>query len=293
MSIIYSDRLVWKGGKRKAFTLSYDDGVTQDERLIGILDRYGVKCTFNLNPALFGKNAVITAGKKEALHNKFDISRISEIYANHEVAGHGNVHCILKDMDMPRCMEEILGSRRELEKIFRHPVTGFAYSFGVYDDRAVEALASCGISYARTVERTGKFDIPEDFLRWHPTCHHNDVELERLTEEFLSDSICLSMYAPAKLFYVWGHSYEFDQDENWGRMESFISKVSGHDDVWYASNGEVCDYVRAFEKLIYTLDGKYVYNPTATTLYVGEALGAGFVEVKSGETVEVAPAIEM
>lgn len=36
-------------GKKKALTLSYDDGVTQDERLIGLMQRYGIKGTFNIN----------------------------------------------------------------------------------------------------------------------------------------------------------------------------------------------------------------------------------------------------
>ena len=44
--------LLFPGGKRKALTLSYDDGVEQDITLMGILDKYGIKCTFNLNSGL-------------------------------------------------------------------------------------------------------------------------------------------------------------------------------------------------------------------------------------------------
>ena len=42
------------GGLMKAVTFSYDDAVTQDQRLIQILNKYGLKCTFNLNSARFG-----------------------------------------------------------------------------------------------------------------------------------------------------------------------------------------------------------------------------------------------
>ena len=35
----------FKDGKSKALTLSYDDGVVQDIRLVSILDKYGVKYT--------------------------------------------------------------------------------------------------------------------------------------------------------------------------------------------------------------------------------------------------------
>lgn len=42
-------------GKCKAVTFSYDDGVSQDVRLIALLDKYGLKATFNLNSEMFGK----------------------------------------------------------------------------------------------------------------------------------------------------------------------------------------------------------------------------------------------
>ena len=41
------------GFKLKAVTLSYDDGVRQDKRLISIMQKYGLKGTFNINAGLF------------------------------------------------------------------------------------------------------------------------------------------------------------------------------------------------------------------------------------------------
>lgn len=293
MSVQYNDRLVWPGGKKKAFTLSYDDGITQDGRLIELFDRYKVKGTFNLNPGLFGKTGTVAAGKKEAAHDKFGKDEIKRVYAGHETAGHGNVHCCMAGMDAARCVEEIAASRKGLEEIYHRPVTGFAYAFGAYDETVLKTLAACGISYARTIESTKRFDIPEDFLKWHPTCHHGDPDLEALADEFLSDAVYFNLKTAAKLFYVWGHSYEFDQDENWDMMERFLAKMAGHADVWYATNGEICAYVKAFEQLIYTVDGTCIYNPTAVTLYVGGIFGGDYVEVKPGETAAAVPAVEM
>lgn len=49
----------------KAVTFSYDDGVTQDIRLVEILNRYGLKATFNLNSELLGKDGCLDIlGKK-------------------------------------------------------------------------------------------------------------------------------------------------------------------------------------------------------------------------------------
>ena len=44
---------MWNG-KKKAITFSFDDGVTQDIRVIKILNQYGLKGTFNLNSGFFG-----------------------------------------------------------------------------------------------------------------------------------------------------------------------------------------------------------------------------------------------
>lgn len=48
------DSLVFPGGKSRAFTLSYDDGVVQDRRLAEIFRERGLKCTFNIGSGLFG-----------------------------------------------------------------------------------------------------------------------------------------------------------------------------------------------------------------------------------------------
>ena len=42
---------MWNG-KNKAITFSFDDGVTQDKRLVEMLDKYGLKATFNINRQL-------------------------------------------------------------------------------------------------------------------------------------------------------------------------------------------------------------------------------------------------
>ena len=39
---------------KKYFTLSFDDGVEQDKRLIEVLKQYDMPCTFNLSGGLFG-----------------------------------------------------------------------------------------------------------------------------------------------------------------------------------------------------------------------------------------------
>lgn len=42
-------------GRNKFLTFSYDDGVTQDKRLVKIFNKYHLKATFNINSSLLGK----------------------------------------------------------------------------------------------------------------------------------------------------------------------------------------------------------------------------------------------
>lgn len=293
MSLQVNDRLFWPGGKKKSLTLSYDDGIEQDRRLISLLDQHRVKCTFNLNSGLLGVTGTVAAGKKEVSHNKIGELQIATLYKGHEIAAHGQYHESMFGMDTARCVEEILSCRKGLEKITGKPLTGYAYSFGVCDHTIISAMKTCGISYARTIEATHKFEIPLDFLRWDPTCHHDDKNIMKLADEFLSDEFSFSLYSPAKLFYVWGHSYEFDQNENWGHMEAFISKVSGKENVWYATNGEIYEYVKAYQRLLFSVDSSKVYNPTCTSVWLGGIFTNDSVEVKPGCVTELIPPIKM
>ena len=52
-------------------------------------------------------------------------------------------------------------------------ITGLSYAFGELGNSVVDTLKSLGIQYARTVNSTGGFSMPTDFMRWNPTCHHN------------------------------------------------------------------------------------------------------------------------
>ena len=168
--------------------------------------------------------------------------------------------------------------------MFGKIIKGMAYACGSYNDHVVEILKNCGIKYARTVESTERFDIPTDWLRMPATCHHKNPRLMELAEEFVNlKEGRNSWWSPPKLFYLWGHSYEFNDSDNWDIIERFGEYIGGREDIWYATNGEIYDYVRAFESLEFSADGKTVYNPTATDVYM--CYGENIL-IPAGETVK-------
>ena len=261
--------------KTKAFTFSYDDGVIQDKRFIEIIDKYGLKATFNISSGLFSEKDAEKTGR-------MSLAQCIELYtnSNHEVATHGYTHMAYDMASLPVATYEIMKDREELERIFKRIIRGGAYPFGAYNEESIEALKSAGVVYCRTTNSTHSFSIPKNWLELNPTCHHNDPELFELAEKFVD----LSPYYP-NLFYVWGHTYEFDRNDNWDRIETLCQMVSGKDDIWYCTNIEVYEYVEAYKSLIFSADGKTVYNPTLKKIWF-ECDGERY-SVESGETLNL------
>lgn len=246
-------------GKSKALTLSYDDGVCQDRRLVGILDENGLKGTFNINSGLFSAEGDL------AIHRHMSAAETVALFQNsaHEVAVHGLQHLNLQQLPKNAMAHEVSTDRKNIETLFSTVTRGMAYAFGRYNDDVVQVLRDCGIVYSRTVESSGTFEIPTDWLRLKPTCHHDDPRLWDLTKQFLEESSPWE----SRLFYVWGHSHEFDRNDNWDRIETFAKTVGGHADVWYATNIEIYDYANAFSQLQFASDMSRVWNPTAFPLW--------------------------
>lgn len=270
----------WPNFLKKAFTLSYDDGVIYDERLISIMKKYNLKGTFNLNSGFYtGEKELGRALSKEqaiALYNQEGI----------EVAVHGVKHYSLGELDKGVATREIVCDRQNLERIFGRIVKGMAYANGSVSDDAVDVLKCCGINYARTVESTLDFKVPTDWLRMGATCHHKNPKLMELAERFVSDEEPSYWWARrVKLFYVWGHSYEFNDNDNWHVIEELASFVSNREDMWYATNGEIYDYVQAYNRLSWSVEMTYVHNPSAIDVYLD--FKGKEVVVKAGETVSL------
>ncbi len=266
-------------GLAKALTFSYDDGVREDLQLADLFDRHGLKGTFNVNSGRFSEEGFSGTGKRSYLSGAEIAARFAD--SAHEIAVHAYDHSWLNSQDQATVCLEILRDRERLERLMGRIVKGMAYPYGATNDRVVEALRCCGISYSRTTVSTGKFDLPADWLRLPATCHHNDPRLMELGERFVNAAPRADR-GVALLFYVWGHSYEFTDNGNWDAMESFAELVGGREDVWYATNGEIYDYIRDYERLVWSAEGNVVHNPTARTLWFN--YDGRLTELASGET---------
>lgn len=250
--------LRFPGFKTRAVTLSFDDGHPEDRHMIEMMQPYGMKCTFNLNSHIACSDPA-----------RMSLDDCRDLYRDHEIACHSLTHPHLNNLDLGGIAYQITHNRELLEDITHRPVEGFAYPYGLQEDVAgmVDCLRCCGLRYGRTTNATYRFDFPRDFMRWHPTCHHQDPRFDEMVRLFFQpDDIAHPWRIRSQLFYIWGHSYEFKN--NWEAMEKLCQAVGGKDEVWYATNGQVVDYYLAYRALRRSVNGKFVYNPTDTDVYV-------------------------
>ncbi len=273
----------YPGGKAKALTFSYDDGVEQDIKFIEILDKYGLKGTFNINSGRFSPEGKVFA--EGQIHRPMTEKRVRELYSDsgHEVAVHALTHTFLEQLPPERIAYEVIKDRENLESLFGCIVRGMAYPYGTFSDEVVNVLKACGIVYSRTTQVTKKFDLPKDWLRLAATCHHNEPGLMDLAKTFVDMKIAAKS-AP-KLFYVWGHTYEFEGKDNWNVIEEFAEFIGNRDDIWYATNIDIYEYAKDFESLVYSVDGSIVKNPTAREIWY--ILDGKVSSIKPGETKRV------
>ncbi len=269
-------------GKAKAVTFSYDDGVPQDKRLAETFDKYGLKATFN-----FTSNSVFS---KEEIKEYF-------LSKGHEIAVHGAFHRANGNTRVIEGIRDVLDCRLELESRCDSIIRGMAYpdtgitqmgNFGSYE-AIKNYLTELDIAYSRTLGGdNNSFTLPADFHAWMPTAHHNNPKIMNYIDEFLNLDISTNTYHARRiprLFYIWGHSYEFDRNDNWEHIDAICKKFSDNDEIWYATNIEIYDYVEAYKSLQYSADGHIVYNPTLHTIWFD--VDGKLYSIESGETLHI------
>ena len=216
----------------KYFTLSFDDGITQDIRLIELLNKYGLKCcSFNINTGLYGANWAwvgASQNRPDVTHIRFTEEEFrTGIYDGFDVQVHTLIHPSLGDYDnnVEELKHQINDDADNIESLTGIRPVGMAWPGGdnCYTDRTVElVLAHTDIRFARGTTATYGFGLPERFLKWMPTCAAVDTEVMACARRFLE----AEDNGEDLLFYVWGHSYDLDIHNKWEEFEELLRMMS-------------------------------------------------------------------
>lgn len=224
----------------KMLTLSYDDGVTQDIRLIELFNKYGLKATFNINSELLGLGGELIREGKTVSHIKNKPEDVKAIYSGHEVAVHTLTHPNLTETEDAEIIRQVNQDRENLSDLVGYQVYGMAYPCGGVNnnDHVAQVIRdNTPIKYARTITSSHSFDKQTNLLRFNPTVYHHAEwdKLFELGEKFVS----MPSTDKPQIFYIWGHAYELDIHNTWDRMEEFCKMVSGKSDIFYGTNSQV------------------------------------------------------
>ena len=248
----------YPGGKRKAFNVTYDDGVEQDVRFVKLLNKYGLKGTFNLNFQLMAERfAWIHESGMTVRRLSLDAARY--LYDGHEIASHTLTHPYLHDLTDEELFRQISEDKRLLEEHFGREVAGFGVPFDYYDDRIARCVESCGFAYGRMSEESRSFSPWERQCYWRAGIFHLSPELDAFVDGFFQTETELA------LCQIVGHSYDLDAENMWDKMESIFRRVAGNEDILPMTHMELVRYLNAMYRAVVRENS--VYNPTATELW--------------------------
>ena len=139
-------------------------------------------------------------------------------------------------------IHEVADDCRALEELTGQQILGMAYpGAGLYYTQEVADIIreNTQIRYARGCKNHHTFKLPENLMLWEPTCHQNDSQLLELGRAFVQADAS----EEDLLFYVWGHSFEFEKFKSWDLFERFCEMMAGKPDIEYVTNGEVARYL--------------------------------------------------
>lgn len=248
------------GFKKKTITTSFDDGPEEDIRVIEYLKRVRMKGTFFLNGGNYSGRPF------EHPHRHLRIDEAKDLYlpSGNEIGIHTLTHPFPALLPQGCAAYEFIKDREVLEHEFGEIIRGMAYPMGSYNEDVIAAARLAGLSYARITPSTYTFNQPQNWYTWSFTCRFHDIKLFNLCEQFLN----LNIEWDSKILYVFAHAYEFDDNDSWDIFERFCRMMGDRDDIWYATNIEICDYLNAASRMISSIDETRIFNPTSTPIWI-------------------------
>ena len=203
----------------KIFLISFDDGTVWDRRFVDLLNKYGMKATFNLNSGL---EDFVWYYEDQFPVRRQILADTVELYRGHEVASHSLHHHWLNTLTPPQLSREVGDDCAALKKIFGLEEIGFGVPFTACGEREVNIIKK-HVAYIRLSEFTDSFLPPKD--PYHIPIHalYNQPDIREKIARFAESDL------PVSLFVMAGHSYELEVLNHWEYMESLLQYIRSFD----------------------------------------------------------------
>lgn len=138
--------------------VSFDDGMDDNHDVVlPILAELRLPATVYVVTGLVGKpNPWMAAGSGARMMNEAELREVAA--AGLEIGAHTVTHPDLSLLEYDACLDEVDGSRRELERLLGVSVRTFAYPFCRYGPAARAAVEQAGFDAAVTCQGLGSWD---------------------------------------------------------------------------------------------------------------------------------------
>ena len=199
----------------KIFIFSFDDGTVWDGRFVELLNKYGMKATFNLNSGL---EDFVWYYEDRFPVRRQKLAETAQQYRGHEVASHTLTHPWLNSLTPPQLSREVGEDCVALKEIFGLSEIGFGVPFTACNAREINIIRKY-VRYIRLSEFSDSFALPED--PYHIPIHglYNDPDIREKIARFAENDL------PVSVFVMAGHSYEFEALDHWGYLEELLQYI--------------------------------------------------------------------
>lgn len=267
---------LYPNGKSKAFNVTYDDGVLQDVRFVGLLNKYNLKGTFNLNSQLMEDEFEWTH-ENGMVVKRLTKDKVLSLYNGHEVASHTLTHPYMDNLSREEVLHELQADKANLEKLFGREIKGFAAPFDYYSELIEGCVKECGFEYARISEESRAFTPQTDYYNWKTTVFHLDSGLDKFTNAFLNTNEELA------LFQIVGHSYDLDAENMWEHIENIFKKISSDENILPMTTIEIIDYLKAMS--FCEINGEHIINNSDISLWFD--INGSIAEIRAKDKLNI------
>lgn len=312
----------YPGWVRKAATFSFDDGyynewyyaniyngsngarpkitmsTSTEAKILKIMNDNGVKGTFNLvTNWVAGSHGTDEAAKTE----------LRTYYAGQEVGSHSKSHPFMTNITETEIIQEITESTSVLTDLMGYKPTAFAWPYnGILQSSYADSWAALeeeGYLFSRTTASALSDTSADGDIEKHGFNATVTDSSYKLLRQFQATGNTPALAKPdgnvaqkflnyeddgkLKLWYTWGHSFDYVVDEfgvgfssqtNYGngypvtnetkiaQFEGFCKLLGADDSIWKATNSEVIGYLAAMAKV--SVSGRTVTNASDRTIYI-------------------------
>lgn len=218
-------------------TTSWDDGHPLDEKIAELLAEFDLPGTFFI--------PIINREQRPVL----DQRAIKSLDLEFEIGSHTLDHMYLTALSSKECQHQVTAGKTLLEQIVGHPVDGFCYPGGHFNESVKKIVSDAGFKYARTTENlcfnmnSDPFRIPttlqfyphkrpvflRNYLRYGSYSSKVSVLRLMLSSSNFYTSLYDLLYESSltdRIIHIWGHSWEIEEYNLWGELRNFFKLIA-------------------------------------------------------------------